>query len=51
MEHRQSIAGDGNGNFYVCRQNWNMKFKDATYAAQAAAEFAKYTGLAARDVI
>ncbi|MCD9639201.1 hypothetical protein HAX54_023579 [Datura stramonium] len=45
-EAAQSIPGDGN--FSVGRQNWNMEFKDATAAAQAAAESAERASLAAR---
>ncbi|KAK4368734.1 hypothetical protein RND71_012526 [Anisodus tanguticus] len=42
----QSFTGDGN--FSAGRQNWNMEFKDATSAAQAAAEPAERASLAAR---
>ncbi|XP_038699424.1 uncharacterized protein LOC119996742 isoform X2 [Tripterygium wilfordii] len=38
MEHRHSFTG----------QNWNMEFKDATAAAQAAAESAERASMAAR---
>ncbi|GMH03374.1 hypothetical protein Nepgr_005213 [Nepenthes gracilis] len=34
--------------FFVGRQNWNMEFKDATAAAQAAAESAEQASMAAR---
>lgn len=46
LEAGQSIPGDGN--FSIERQNWNMEFKDATSAAQAAAESAERASLAAR---
>ncbi|XP_031108038.1 uncharacterized protein LOC116012603 isoform X1 [Ipomoea triloba] len=37
-----------NGNFSMGRQSWNMEFKDATSAAQAAAESAERASMAAR---
>ncbi|XP_075643413.1 uncharacterized protein LOC142614732 isoform X2 [Castanea sativa] len=46
-EFRQSYSGDGNA-FSSSRQNWNMEFKDATAAAQAAAESAERASMAAR---
>ena len=47
MDHKQS--GSGNENSYsVGRQNWNVQFKDATSAAQAAAESAELASMAAR---
>ncbi|XP_016473114.1 uncharacterized protein LOC107795064 [Nicotiana tabacum] len=46
MEAEQSFPADGN--FSVGRQNWNMEFKDATSAAQAAAESAERASVAAR---
>ena len=46
-ESRQSYSGDGNA-FSSGRQNWNMEFKDATAAAQAAAESAERASMAAR---
>uniref|UniRef100_A0A2N9J592 IST1-like protein n=1 Tax=Fagus sylvatica TaxID=28930 RepID=A0A2N9J592_FAGSY len=46
-ESRQSYSGDGNA-FSLGRQNWNMEFKDATAAAQAAAESAERASMAAR---
>ncbi|XP_055822364.1 uncharacterized protein LOC129891133 isoform X2 [Solanum dulcamara] len=45
-EAGQSVPVDGN--FSIDRQNWNMEFKDATSAAQAAAESAERASLAAR---
>lgn len=47
MEVRQSFPRDGNDSSYG-RQNWNMEFKDATAAAQAAAESAERASMAAR---
>uniref|UniRef100_A0A5B6ZA71 Uncharacterized protein n=1 Tax=Davidia involucrata TaxID=16924 RepID=A0A5B6ZA71_DAVIN len=47
MEGRQTFSDDGN-NFSLGRQNWNMEFKDATSAAQAAAESAERASMAAR---
>ncbi|XP_059633072.1 uncharacterized protein LOC132275898 [Cornus florida] len=47
MEVRQSFSRDGNA-FPMGRQNWNMEFKDATSAAQAAAESAERASMAAR---
>lgn len=44
---RQSYSGDSNA-FSSSRQNWNMEFKDATAAAQAAAESAERASMAAR---
>lgn len=46
-EFRQSYSGDSNA-FSSSRQNWNMEFKDATAAAQAAAESAERASMAAR---
>ncbi|XP_016436058.1 uncharacterized protein LOC107762228 [Nicotiana tabacum] len=46
LEAEQSFPADGN--FSVGRQNWNMEFKDATSAAQAAAVSAERASLAAR---
>lgn len=45
-EAGQSVLGDGK--FSIGRQNWNMEFKDATSAAQVAAESAERASLAAR---
>ncbi|KAK9274926.1 hypothetical protein L1049_022181 [Liquidambar formosana] len=47
MEFRHSFSGDGNA-FPSGGQNWNMEFKDATSAAQAAAESAERASMAAR---
>ncbi|KAL6974680.1 hypothetical protein U1Q18_028862 [Sarracenia purpurea var. burkii] len=47
MEFRHPYSGDGNA-FSLGRQNWNMEFKDATAAAQAAAESAERASMAAR---
>lgn len=47
MEVRQSFHGDSNA-FSAGRQNWNMGFKDAMSAAQAAAESAELASMAAR---
>ncbi|CAK9152752.1 unnamed protein product [Ilex paraguariensis] len=47
MEVRQPCAGDDNA-FSLGRQNWNMEFKDAISAAQAAAESAERASMAAR---
>ncbi|KAA8534875.1 hypothetical protein F0562_029909 [Nyssa sinensis] len=47
MEESQPFSGDGN-TFSSGRQNWNMEFKDATSAAQAAAESAERASMAAR---
>lgn len=46
-ESRHTYSGDGNA-FSLGRQNWNMEFKDATAAAQAAAESAELASRAAR---
>lgn len=46
-EKRQSQSRDDNS-FSSGRQNWNMQFKDATAAAQAAAESAEQASMAAR---
>ncbi|KAJ0090328.1 hypothetical protein Patl1_13423 [Pistacia atlantica] len=46
-EFRQSYSGNGN-TFSPGSQNWNMEFKDATAAAQAAAESAERASMAAR---
>ncbi|KAF8400971.1 hypothetical protein HHK36_014274 [Tetracentron sinense] len=46
-EFRRPISGDENA-FSLNRQNWNMEFKDATSAAQAAAESAERASMAAR---
>lgn len=47
MEFRHSYSGDRNAHSYG-RQNFNMQFKDATSAAQAAAESAERASMAAR---
>ncbi|KAF2304045.1 hypothetical protein GH714_026636 [Hevea brasiliensis] len=47
MEFRHSYAAEQSG-FSVGRQSWNMEFKDATAAAQAAAESAERASMAAR---
>ncbi|XP_031252404.1 uncharacterized protein LOC116110317 isoform X1 [Pistacia vera] len=47
MEFRQPYSGNGNI-FSPGSQNWNMEFKDATAAAQAAAESAERASMAAR---
>ncbi|GLT79049.1 hypothetical protein SLA2020_505590 [Shorea laevis] len=47
MEFRDSYSADGS-TFSPGRQNWNMEFKDATAAAQAAAESAERASMAAR---
>ncbi|KAF2304036.1 hypothetical protein GH714_026563 [Hevea brasiliensis] len=47
MEFRHSYASEQSG-FSVARQSWNMEFKDATAAAQAAAESAEQASMAAR---
>ncbi|KAF5458905.1 hypothetical protein F2P56_022898 [Juglans regia] len=46
-ESRHSYSGSGNA-LSMGRQNWNMEFKDATAAAQAAAESAERASMAAR---
>ncbi|OIW03984.1 hypothetical protein TanjilG_30260 [Lupinus angustifolius] len=46
-EFRYSNSGNGNS-FFMARQNWNMEFKDAASAAQAAAESAEHASMAAR---
>lgn len=46
-EFRDSHSADG-GTFSPGKQNWNMEFKDATAAAQAAAESAERASMAAR---
>lgn len=46
-ESRHTYSGDGNA-FSLGRKNWNMEFKDATAAAQAAAESAELASMAAR---
>ncbi|XP_052199554.1 uncharacterized protein LOC127806361 isoform X2 [Diospyros lotus] len=46
-EVRHSHSGDENV-FSFGRENWNMEFKDATAAAQAAAESAERASMAAR---
>lgn len=47
MEYKQSISGHENSHS-LGRQNWNVQFKDATSAAQAAAESAELASMAAR---
>ncbi|KAM7509639.1 hypothetical protein LguiA_020092 [Lonicera macranthoides] len=47
MEVRHSFHGDSDA-FSAGRQNWNMGFKDAMSAAQAAAESAELASMAAR---
>ncbi|POO00625.1 Vacuolar protein sorting-associated protein [Trema orientale] len=47
MERKQSLSGNENS-YSLGRQNWNMQFKDATSAAQAAAESAELASMAAR---
>ncbi|GMQ06223.1 hypothetical protein CsSME_00050885 [Camellia sinensis var. sinensis] len=47
VEERHTYSGDGN-DFSSGGQNWNMDFKDATAAAQAAAESAERASMAAR---
>lgn len=47
VEERRTYSGDGN-DFSSGGQNWNMDFKDATAAAQAAAESAERASMAAR---
>ncbi|XP_037493103.1 uncharacterized protein LOC105637790 isoform X2 [Jatropha curcas] len=47
MEFRHSHAVEQSG-FSAGRQSWNMEFKDATTAAQAAAESAERASMAAR---
>ncbi|KAH7850999.1 hypothetical protein Vadar_005806 [Vaccinium darrowii] len=47
MDIRHSYSGDGNS-FPTDRKHWNMEFKDATAAAQAAAESAERASMAAR---
>ncbi|XP_062090976.1 uncharacterized protein LOC133797172 [Humulus lupulus] len=47
MEHNQSVSGNENAHS-LGRQNWNVQFKDATSAAQAAAESAELASMAAR---
>ncbi|XP_030488291.1 uncharacterized protein LOC115705181 isoform X1 [Cannabis sativa] len=47
MEYKQSVSGNENAHS-MGRQNWNMQFKDATSAAQAAAESAELASMAAR---
>ena len=47
MDFRHSYSENGNP-VYPGRQNWNMEFKDATAAAQAAAESAERASMAAR---
>lgn len=47
MKYNQS-SGDAESAFAAGRQQWNMGFKDATAAAQAAAESAELASLAAR---
>ncbi|KAG7984120.1 hypothetical protein I3843_04G142100 [Carya illinoinensis] len=46
-ESRHSYSGSGDAPS-MGRQNWNMEFKDATAAAQAAAESAERASMAAR---
>ncbi|XWS17373.1 hypothetical protein CRYUN_Cryun33cG0061900 [Craigia yunnanensis] len=46
MEFRSSYPG--NESAFAPRQHWNMEFKDATAAAQAAAESAERASMAAR---
>ncbi|XP_059432106.1 uncharacterized protein LOC132165521 [Corylus avellana] len=46
-ESRHTYSGEGNA-FSLGRKNWNMEFKDATAAAQAAAESAELASMAAR---
>lgn len=47
MDFRDSYSGN-RSSFPVGRQNWNMEFKDAASAAQAAAESAERANMAAR---
>ncbi|KAJ7969491.1 Regulator of Vps4 activity in the MVB pathway protein [Quillaja saponaria] len=47
MDFRQSYTEDGSTSS-IGKQNWNMEFKDATSAAQAAAESAEHASMAAR---
>ncbi|OMO67343.1 O-methyltransferase, family 3 [Corchorus capsularis] len=47
MEFRNSYSGNESA-FSSPRQHWNMEFKDATAAAQAAAESAELASMAAR---
>ncbi|KAJ4846286.1 hypothetical protein Tsubulata_008808 [Turnera subulata] len=47
MEHRHPYSGEG-GHYSFGRPSWNMEFKDATAAAQAAAESAERASMAAR---
>ncbi|KAF3454228.1 hypothetical protein FNV43_RR04675 [Rhamnella rubrinervis] len=47
MEFKHSYSGDRNAHSYG-RQHFNMQFKDATSAAQAAAESAERASMAAR---
>ncbi|XVF34982.1 hypothetical protein REPUB_Repub18cG0105400 [Reevesia pubescens] len=47
MEFRNSYSGN-ESTFSSPRQHWNMEFKDATAAAQAAAESAERASMAAR---
>ncbi|KAF2285161.1 hypothetical protein GH714_038899 [Hevea brasiliensis] len=47
IEFRHSFAAEQSG-FSVGMQSWNMEFKDATAAAQAAAESAERASMAAR---
>jgi hypothetical protein len=46
-ESRHTYSGEGNA-FSLGRKNYNMEFKDATAAAQAAAESAELASMAAR---
>ncbi|KAE9587907.1 putative vacuolar protein sorting-associated protein Ist1 [Lupinus albus] len=46
-DFRDSNSGNGSS-FSMGRKNWNMEFKDATSAAQAAAESAERASVAAR---
>ncbi|KAF5726043.1 hypothetical protein HS088_TW23G00781 [Tripterygium wilfordii] len=48
MKHTHSFTGDGHS---YTGQNWNMDFKDATAAAQAAAESAERASMAARAAV
>ncbi|KAJ7973737.1 IST1-like protein [Quillaja saponaria] len=50
MDFRYSNSEDGNS-FSMGKQNWNMVFKDATSAAQAAAESAERASMAARAAV
>ncbi|OIW15733.1 hypothetical protein TanjilG_04268 [Lupinus angustifolius] len=47
---RDSNSGNGSS-YYMGRQNWNMEFKDAASAAQAAAESAERASVAARAAV